>query len=292
MKDTQEQEANPSYCFYTLGTRENTPQDYNYDGNNLNENIFYESEQNDNFSFTLEVYQFENSNENVAERIPPFISSLQNDDNMTDENKRVPTNVSENQFPIVQESNHERIGDEISHPQEDTISEENEEKNRNQRPRKYDTDNMNEKILTFFLKSLLKYVNQKSKKLYPNKYKFRQPDRKLFLEQKWQKNRQKVLNKTVEFYLSLEINMRYTTQERDINKKTLEKVKKKSDSFETFVTETLENIYNNMFLKENNIDSDGNKMENIFDMIEKEKKKQEHAYIEKLTKIAIKFIEY
>ena len=262
MKDTQKEEGNSSNWYYNLKTWDNTQQDYNSGENDLDEGVFDDSEPYYNLLFISEFQQgFENSNDNIAEPILPSVGFSQNDDNTTDVNKTMSSNV-----------NQERNRDEIPRVQEDTISEETEEKDRNQRTRKYDTDNMNEKIMTFFLKSLLKYVNQKSKKLYPNKYKFRQPDRKLFLEQKWQKNRQKVLNKTVEFYLSLEINMRYTTQERDINKKTLEKVKKKSDSFETFVTETLENIYNNMFLKENNIDSDGNKMENIFDMIEKEKK--------------------
>ena len=282
MKDTQEQEANPSYCFHTLGTRENTPQDYNSSENDLNENIFDDSEPCYNLLFTSEFQQgFENSNDNVAEPILPFVGFSQNDDNTTDVNMKMSSNV-----------NQERNRDEIPRAQEDTISEETEEKDRNQRTRKYDTDNMNEKIMTFFLKSLLKYVNQKSKKVYPNKYRFRQPNRKIFLEQKWQKNRQKVLNKTVEFYLSLEINEKYTTKEKDINKKTLEKLKKKSNSFETFVTETLKNIYTNKFLKENNIDSEEDKMENISDMIKKEKEKHEHAYIEKLTKTAIKFIEY
>ena len=90
----------------------------------------------------------------------------------------------------------------------------------------------------------------------------------------------------------LEINEKYTTQEKDINKKTLEKLKKKSNSFETFVTETLKNIYTNKFLKENNIDSEEDKMENISDMIkrEREKKKHEHGYFKKLKKMARKFI--
>ena len=296
MKDIQKEEANPSHWFYTsntLRTRDNTSQDYNYDENNWNKNIFSDSEQNDNFSFTLDVDQdYLNSNENVAEPISPSFSSPHNDDNMTDVNKTVLDNVSENQFQIVQKSNQERIGIEIPQEQVVSISEENEKKNRNQRARKYDTDNMNEKILTFFLKSLLKYVNQKSKKLYPNKYRLRGVSRKFFPEQRWQKNRQNVLNKTVEFYLSLGINEKYTTKEKDINKKTLEILKKKSNSFKTFVTETLENIYNNMFLKENNIDSDGDKMENIFDMNEKEKKKHDHLYIELLEKRARKFTKY
>ena len=280
MKDTQKEEGNSSNWYYNLKTWDNTQQDYNSGENDLDEGVFDDSEPYYNLLFISEFQQgFENSNDNIAEPILPSVGFSQNDDNTTDVNKTMSSNV-----------NQERNRDEIPRVQEDTISEETEEKDRNQRTRKYDTDNMNEKIMTFFLKSLLKYVNQKSKKLYPNKYRFRQPNRKLFLEQKWQKNRQNVLNKTAELYLFLEINEKYTTQEKDINKKTLEKLKKKSNSFKTFVTETLENIYINMFLKENNIDSDGDKMENIFDMIEKEKEKHEHAYIEKLKKMARKFI--
>ena len=282
MKDTQKEEGNSSNWYYNLKTWDNTQQDYNSGENDLDEGVFDDSEPYYNLLFISEFQQgFENSNDNIAEPILPSVGFSQNDDNTTDVNKTMSSNV-----------NQERNRDEIPRAQEDTISEETEEKDRNQRTRKYDTDNMNEKIMTFFLKSLLKYVNQKSKKLYPNKYRFRQPNRKLFLEQKWQKNRQNVLNKTAELYLFLEINEKYTTQEKDINKKTLEKLKKKSNSFETFVTETLKNMYTNKFLKENNIDSDGDKMENISDMIEKEKEKHEHAYIEKLTKTAIKFIEY
>ena len=280
MKDTQKEEGNSSNWYYNLKTWDNTQQDYNSGENDLDEGVFDDSEPYYNLLFISEFQQgFENSNDNIAEPILPSVGFSQNDDNTTDVNTTMSSNV-----------NQERNRDEIPRAQEDTISEETEEKDRNQRTRKYDTDNMNEKIMTFFLKSLLKYVNQKSKKLYPNKYRFRQPNRKLFLEQKWQKNRQNVLNKTAELYLFLEINEKYTTQEKDINKKTLEKLKKKSNSFKTFVTETLENIYINMFLKENNIDSDGDKMENISDMIEKEKEKHEHAYIEKLTKMARKFI--
>ena len=293
MKDTQEEEENSSHWFNTLRTRDKTPQDYNYDENNWNKNIFSDSEQNDNFSFTLAVHQgHENSNENDEESSSPFFNCSKNDDNMTDVNTTVLDNVSENQFQIVQKSNQERIGIEIPQEQVVSISGENEKKNRNQRARKYDTDNMNEKILTFFLKSLLKYVNQKSKKLYPKKYRLRAVSRKFFPEQRWQKNRQNFLNKTVEFYFSLGINEKYTTKEKDINKKTLEILKKKSNSFKTFVTETLENIYINMFLKENNIDSDGDNLENIFDMIEKEKEKHDHLYIELLKKRARKFTKY
>ena len=288
MKDTQKEEGNSSQLFNTVRTRDNTPQDYNYNEYDSNENIFSVSDQYDNILINPEFHQdYENSNENVEEPFLQNFNSPENYDTLTNVNPTVSSTVQENQF---QESNQETIGDEI--PQtHNTISEETKESNRNQRARKYDTDNMNEKILTFFLKSLLKYVNQKSKKLYPNKYKFRTPSRKFFPEKRWQKNRQNVLNKTVEFYLSLEINGKYTTKEKDINKKNLEILKKKS-TFETFVTETFENIYINMFLKENSIDSDGNKMENIFDMIEKEKKNHDHLYIELLEKRARKFIKY
>jgi hypothetical protein len=287
MKNTQKEEENSSHRFNTLKTRDNTPQDYNYDENDCYKNIFSDSEQNDNFSITLEVHQgHKNSNENDEESSSPFFNCSKNDDNMIDVNTTVLNNVSENQFQIVQESNQERIGIEIPQEQVVTISEENKKKNRKR------IDNMNERILTFLLKSLIKYVNQKSKKLYQNKYKFRAVSKNFFHEQRWQKNRQNVLNKPIEFYLSLEINGKYITKEKDINKKTLEILKTK-DSFKTFVTtETLENIYINMFLKENSIDSNGDKMENIFDMIEKEKENHDHLYIELLEESARKFIKH
>lgn len=164
--------------------------------------------------------------------------------------------------------------------------------------RKFDLDDMRNKLLKKFLTFLWEIVNSLSKHfIKKKKYQFKRISGTLFMKKYDKKRlRYEMMSSSIRYYLCQEelTNKRYIIQKYKSHKEIIEILESKGDVFKTFFDSSLEFIYSNMFIKRidsfiwpNNFKINMENMKTLENLLSKEK---DEKYKEKFKEYADRFI--